>query len=59
MRKYPSNPKYIKVEVRVGPIMKGVIKIKIIGPRQSYKDNNFRENTRGYGRQNSRGEYGE
>ena len=25
---------------------------------QSYKDNNFRENTRGYGRQNSRGEYG-
>ena len=27
-------------------------------PRQSYKDNNFRENTRGYGRQNSRGEYG-
>ena len=27
-------------------------------PRQSYKDNNFRENTRGYGRLNSRGEYG-
>ena len=27
-------------------------------PRQSYIDNNFRENTRGYRRQNSRGEYG-
>ena len=27
-------------------------------PRQSYRDNNFRENTRGYIRQNSRGEHG-
>ena len=27
-------------------------------PRQNYRDNNFRENTRGYGRQNSRGKYG-
>ena len=27
------------------------------GPRQHYGDNNFQENTRRYGRQNSRGEY--
>ena len=26
-------------------------------PRQNYRHNNFQENTRGYGRQNSRGEY--
>ena len=27
------------------------------GPRQDYRDSNFRENTRGYGRQNNRGGY--
>ena len=37
MRKDPSNPKYIKVEVRVGPIIKEVIKIEIIGLDKAIK----------------------
>ena len=39
MRKDPSNSKYIKVEVRIGPIMKEVIKIEIIGQTVESKDN--------------------
>ena len=31
MRKVPSNPKYIKVEARIGPIIKEVIRIEAVG----------------------------
>ena len=31
MRKGPSNPKYIKVEVRIGHIVKEVIRVEIVG----------------------------
>ena len=75
MRKDPSNPKYVKVEaptlrVRIGPIIKEVIRIEVEGQTvdtgdsmeimdldKTLRDNNFQENTRGYGRQNSTGEY--
>ena len=71
MRKDPSNAKYIKVEVRIGPIIKEVIRIEVVGQTVETEDNmeiidldrtidnNFQGNTRGYGRQNSRGEYGD
>ena len=31
MRKDPSNPKYIRVEVRTGPIIREVIRIEVVG----------------------------
>ena len=31
MRKDPSNPKYINTEVRIGPIIKEVIRIEVVG----------------------------
>ena len=31
MRKDPSNPKYIKVEVTIGPIIREVIRIEAVG----------------------------
>ena len=31
MRKNPSNPKYITVEVRTGPIIREVIRIEVVG----------------------------
>ena len=31
MRRDPSNPKYIKAEVRIGPIIKEVIRIEVVG----------------------------
>ena len=31
MRKDPSNPKYIKAEVRIGPIIKEIIRIEVVG----------------------------
>ena len=37
MRKDISNPKYIKIEVRVGLIIKEVIKIEIIGLDKAIK----------------------
>ena len=37
--KDPSNSKYIKVEVRIGPIVKEVIKIEIIGQTVETEDN--------------------
>ena len=39
MRKEPSNPKYIKVEVRIGPIVKEVIRIEIVGQTVEREDN--------------------
>ena len=39
MRKDPSNPKYIKVEVRIGPIVKEVIWIEIVGLTVETEDN--------------------
>ena len=39
MRKDPSNPNYIKVEVRIGPIIKEVIKIEIICQTVETEDN--------------------
>ena len=39
MRKDPSNPKYIKVEDRIGPIVKEVIRIEIVGQTAETEDN--------------------
>ena len=39
IRKDPSNPKYIKVEVGIGPIVKEVIKIEITGQTVETEDN--------------------
>ena len=39
MKKDPSNPNYIKVEVRIGPIVKEVIQIEIIGQTVETEDN--------------------
>ena len=54
MKKYPSNPKYIKAEVptprvRIGPIIKEVIRIEVVGltvDRGQYGDNRCRQNYR-------------
>ena len=59
MRKDPSNPKYIGVEVRTGPIIREVIRIEMVGQTvetedsmemidldKNYRDNNFKGNTR-------------
>ena len=39
MRKDPSNPKFIKVEVRIGPIVKEVIRIEIVSHTVDTEDN--------------------
>ena len=39
MRKDPSNPKCVKVEVRIGPIVKEVIRIEIVGQTVENEDN--------------------
>ena len=67
MRKDPSNPKYIRVEVRTGPIIREVIRIEVVGQTVETEDrmeiidldktianNNFQGNTRGNGRQDNR-----
>ena len=69
--KRPSSPKYIKVEARIGPIIKEVIKIETVGQTVETEDNmeiidldkiieatTSKRMARGYRRQNSRGEYG-
>ena len=38
MRKDPSNPKYIKAEVRIGPIIKEVIRIEVVGQTVETED---------------------
>ena len=38
MSKDPSNTKYIKVEVRIGPIVKEVIRIEIVGQTVETED---------------------
>ena len=72
MRKDPSNPKYIKVEAKIGPIIKEVIRMEAVGQTVETEDNMeiidlgktiettiFKGITRGYRRQNSRGEHGD
>ena len=39
MRKDPSNPKYIKVEARIGPIIKEVIRLEMVGKTAETVDN--------------------
>ena len=39
MKKGPSNPKYIKAEVRIGPIVKEVIRIETVGQTVETEDN--------------------
>ena len=38
MRKDPSNPKYRKAEVRIGPIIKEVIRIEVVGQTVETED---------------------
>ena len=38
MRKDPSNPKYIRVEVRTGPIIREVIRIEAVGQTEETED---------------------
>ena len=41
MRKEPSNPKYMKaevLEVRIGPIVREVIRIKVVGQAVETED---------------------
>ena len=38
MRKSLSNPKYIKVEVRIGPIIKEVIRTEVVGQTGETED---------------------
>ena len=39
MRNDPSNPKYINIEVRIGPIVKEVIRVEIVGQTVEIEDN--------------------
>ena len=39
VRKDPSNPKYIKVQVKIGPIVKEVIRIEMVGQTVETEDN--------------------
>ena len=39
MRKDPSNPKYIKAEVRIAPIIKEVIRVEVVGQTIETEDN--------------------
>ena len=39
MRKDPSNPKYIRVEVRVDPIIREVIRIEVVDQTVETEDN--------------------
>ena len=38
MRKDPSNPRYIRVEVRVGPIIREVTKIEVVDQTVKIED---------------------
>ena len=38
MRKDPSNPRYIRVEVRTGPITREVIRIEVVGQTVETED---------------------
>ena len=38
MRKDPSNPKYIKLEIRIGPITREVIRIEVVGQTVETED---------------------
>ena len=38
MRKDPSNPEYIRVEIRTGPIIREVIRIEAVGQTLETKD---------------------
>ena len=38
MRKDPSNPKYIRVEVRTGPIIREAIRIEVVGQTVETED---------------------
>ena len=38
MRKDPSNPKYIRVEVRTGPVIREVIRIEAVGQTAEAED---------------------
>ena len=38
MRKDPSNPKYIRVEVRTGPIVREVIRTEVVGQTVETED---------------------
>ena len=63
MRKGPLNPKYIRVEVRIGLLIRKVIRtgqiegtgdnLQIVGPDRTIEIV-FQSNTRGYGRQKNR-----
>ena len=65
--KKPFKPKYIRVEVRIGLIIREVIRtgqivgtgdnIQAAGPDKTMETVIFQGNTRGYGRQNNRGGY--
>ena len=68
MIKDPLNPKNTRVEVSIGLMGQGSYQSRLGSrnrgqfmdnrPTQNYRGNNFRGNTRGYGRQNNRGNYG-
>ena len=62
MKKGPLNPKYIRIEVRIGPLTGKTSRIgQVIGmykgqntssrPRQNYRDSSSQGNFRGYERQ--------
>ena len=70
MRKDPSNPRYTRLEVRIGPIIREVTRIEVvdqtvrvgdnigtIDPDKTIKTTIFRETPESYGRQKSREEY--
>ena len=70
MRKVPSSLKYIRVEVRTGPIIREVIRIEVVGQTVETEDSMeiidldktilttiLEETHTGYGRQDNRGEY--
>ena len=68
MRKDPLNPKYTRVQVSIGLMVREATGSRLGSrnrgqfmdnrPRQNYRGNNSRGNTRGYTRQNNRGNYG-
>ena len=65
MREGPLNPKYIRVEVRIGPLTRKSPKIgqvigiedrtQVVGLDKTIEIIVLKETFRGYGRQNSRG----
>ena len=67
MKESLSNGKYTKAEVRIDPMAREVTRNRLDSrnrghfmnnsPRQNYRGNRFRGNTRGYSRQDDRGNY--